>query len=195
MEKGAGYSLSKVIVLYGPSASGKTEIQASLSAIGVPKLITATTRKPREGEKDGLHYHFMNHSAFEKGIAAGEFMEWTRYNGELYGTLAASIEETAASRQPATIILDLAGVLALKERYSHIFALYVGADIASIKRRLLARGGDSEDVRRRIARAEEIELGEAYLGAADRIVWNGDGVSFEATLRQVESVVKEALAQ
>ncbi|MHA7965750.1 guanylate kinase [Paenibacillus sp. CAU 1782] len=184
-----------MIALYGPSASGKTEIQAFLSRIGVPKLITATTRKPREGEKDGVHYHFMSHPAFEKGLTEGAFLEWTRYNGELYGTLAASIEETATVRQHAAIILDLAGVMALKERYSHVFALYIGADITSIKRRLLDRGGDSDDRDRRIRRAEEIELGQEYLNAADEIVWNNDGTAFEDTLRKVEGVVKKALAK
>lgn len=181
--------MSKLIVLYGPSASGKSEIQKVLAIGGIPKIITSTTRKPRDGEQDGVHYRFMSRHHFEEAIREGAFLESTQYNGELYGTLTSSIKEKVEREEPASIILDLAGVRSLKKHFPHAFAIYVGADLDSIERRLTLRGGNPEDAQRRLRRAKEVELGEDYLDAADAVVWNSDGADFDETLRGVNQLL------
>lgn len=182
--------MSQVVVLYGPSASGKSEIQNHLIAAGFPKIVTSTTRKPRKGEEDGVHYHFMSRPAFEEKLAEGCFLEWTEYNGEYYGTLQSSIGDLADGGHSASIILDLAGVKSLKSRYANIFALYVGADALSIERRLSLRGGNADEMLSRIARAKELELGADYMQAADAVIWNDDGTSLDETLREVDRVLR-----
>ncbi|MFX3631752.1 MAG: guanylate kinase [Candidatus Pristimantibacillus sp.] len=181
-----------IFALYGPSSSGKTEIQKHITSSSLPRIITATTRAPRNKETDGTHYIFMDKSEFQNQILNNRFIEWTEYNNELYGTLKSSIEKLATDNKCASIILDLAGVLSLKKLHHNVFAIYIGANIESIERRLQIRNNTSEELEQRILRAKELELGEEYLQAADAIVWNNDGTDFSETLEKVKGIIAEA---
>ncbi|NGM84726.1 guanylate kinase [Paenibacillus sp. 7124] len=182
--------MGRIIVLYGPSASGKSEIQRQLTGPGFPRIITATTRPPRTHEISGVHYLFLDKESFREKMSRGELIEWTEYNGEWYGTLRSSIEEAIAGPDDANIILDLAGVLALKERYKeHVAAIYIGADLPSLARRLAERGGDTAETASRLQKAREQELTEAYMQPADAVIWNSDGADFGDTLKRVREAI------
>jgi len=181
--------LGKIFAFYGPSASGKSEIQKELTLSKFQKIITATTRLPRQNEAAGVHYIFMDTSLFENHIQANAFIEWTLYNEHYYGTLKSSIKEVFDQNRNAHIVMDLAGVLALKKRYSNVVAIYVGADIESIKRRLEIRGSSPEEITKRVKKAEEVELKNEYMQHADVIVWNHDGTPFNDTLSQVKEII------
>ncbi|WP_025688823.1 guanylate kinase [Paenibacillus zanthoxyli] len=182
--------MGRIVVLYGPSASGKSEIQRQLTGPGFPRIITATTRPARAQELDGVHYLFLDKESFREKMTRGELIEWTEYNGEWYGTLRLSIEEAINGPANANIILDLAGVLALKERYQeHILVIYIGADLSSLARRLAERGGDSAETANRLRKAREQELTEAYMQPADAVLWNNDGTDFTETLKRVREII------
>ncbi|MDT3427900.1 guanylate kinase [Paenibacillus forsythiae] len=182
--------MGRIIVLYGPSASGKSEIQRQLTNPGFPRIITATTRPARPHETGGVHYLFLSKESFLDKMARGELIEWTEYNGEGYGTLRSSIEDAIAGPADANIILDLAGVLALKERYpKHILAIFIGADLASLARRLAERGGTAAETANRLRKAREEELTEAYMQPADAALWNSDGTDFAETLKRVREII------
>lgn len=177
-----------LFVLYGPSASGKSEIQKQLAGEGLPKLITATTRMPREGERDGVHYHFLGRETFERLIGEDALAEYTVYGGAYYGTLLRSVEEALQRPGPTLAVLDLPGVLALKARFGQeVRAVYIGADLGSIARRLQARGGSSAEAAARLLKAEREETASRYREAADAVVWNDDGTDLARTLEQVRA--------
>ncbi|WP_171056494.1 guanylate kinase [Paenibacillus sinopodophylli] len=181
--------MGKIFAFYGPSASGKSEIQRELAKSGYPKIITATTRPQRPNEENGVHYVFMKQEQFEHALAEHSFMEWTRYNNYYYGTLKSSIEEVLKQDGKAHIVLDLAGVLALKKLYSDTVAVYIGANISTITRRLTLRGGDTDETFNRIHKAEQIELSSEYTQHADVIVWNHDGIPFEDTMLRIQEII------
>jgi guanylate kinase len=180
--------LSKIFALYGPSASGKSEIQQELTRSGLQKIITATTRPPRQNEQAGVHYIFMNDLQFEAHADANHFIEWTRYNGQYYGTLKSSIDEILNNNGSAHIVLDLSGVLSLKTMYPNTVVIYVGANIETIKRRLEARGSSPEEIVKRVKQAEEVELSSVYMQYADVVVWNHDGIDFTDTLMKIKEI-------
>lgn len=97
-----------LIILSGPSGSGKSTVIARLRALGEVPLrlsVSATTRPPRPGEKDGVDYHFWARERFEAGIRGGEFLEWAEVFGNYYGTLRHEVEP---SREQGTgVILDI----------------------------------------------------------------------------------------
>lgn len=181
--------MGNIFAFYGPSASGKSEIQKELANSGYPKIITATTRSPRPHEESGVHYIFMTAAQFEHELEDGSFIEWTQYNGNYYGTLKSSIEEVLRHDGKAHIVLDLAGVLALKQLYSGTVAVYIGADIETITRRLTLRGSLTEETVNRIQKAEQVELSSAYTQHADEIVWNHDGVDFNDTMARIHQII------
>ncbi|ASA24028.1 guanylate kinase [Paenibacillus donghaensis] len=182
--------MGKIFILYGPSASGKTEIQQQLTSPLFPRIITATTRPPRHGEEDGIHYRFLSTEEFQHKMEQNELVEWTLYNSHYYGTLRSSVEEVLAGKMDANSIMDLPGVLALKKQYGpYIRAIYIGADLASLRKRLLERGSDPAEAAARVAKAQGEELSDAYMAHADIAIWNNDSTDFAQTLQQVRDYI------
>src|SRR5262245_30571835 len=97
-----------LIILSGPSGSGKSTIIARLLAAGDLRLrlsVSATTRPPRPGEKDGQPYYFWRPEQFEKELAAGGFLEWAKVVGNYYGTLLREV--TPYREQGIGVLLDI----------------------------------------------------------------------------------------
>jgi len=185
--------MGKILALYGPSAAGKSEIQKKLTSMNLPKLVTATTRPPREKEMQGVHYHFFDRPTFEKNIKLGKFVEWTNYNNEYYGTLKLTIKDVIKSNTIGHIILDIQGIIALKKNSPGVVAVYIGANLASISRRLLERGSSQEEIQWRINKAVNDELAISYQNIADYIIWNNDGTSFNETINKINKIIKKEL--
>ncbi|HLA64281.1 MAG TPA: hypothetical protein VK610_07620, partial [Rhodothermales bacterium] len=112
----------KLLVLTAPSGAGKTTIARRLMA-EVPGLrfsVSATTRAPREGEREGVDYHFVTPEAFRDAVAAGEFLEHEEvYPGRFYGTLRPALEALARTPGVAAVVLDVdvKGALNVKKLY------------------------------------------------------------------------------
>ena len=166
------------IVVSAPSGCGKTTLVDMLLQ-AYPDLsysISCTTRKPRDGEEDGLDYHFLSEERFRELVSEKAFLEWAEVHGNLYGTLLAPIEEAMRSGDSVIMDIDVAGaanvrahVLSLppgdplREGFMDIFIL--PPDMDELRRRLEGRGTDAQDViERRLANAEkEIARAGEYL--------------------------------
>jgi guanylate kinase len=139
------------------------------SGAGFSRVVTSTTRPPREGEVDGLHYHFFTPAEFDARVAAGDFLEWAWVHGDRrYGTLASSVLDPLGRGRDLVLSVDVQGVANIRrasEAFPVIQRALVTVFIVVEKARLLARirrrGQDGEaEVARRMATAEK-ELREA----------------------------------
>ena len=102
-----------LLVLSGPSGVGKTTVVQRLLANNetVTRLVTCTTRAPREGEVDGEDYHFLSVEEFERRVAAGEFLEHAEVYGQGYGTMKSAVTEALVAGQDVILVNDVQGAL------------------------------------------------------------------------------------
>ncbi|MEI7742017.1 MAG: guanylate kinase [bacterium] len=172
----------KLIVITGPSASGKTTIAVDLLASDpkLVRLVTCTTRAPRPNEKDGIDYNFLDRTAFEQGIKSGEFFEWADVYGDFYGSRKRDVDEKIAAGRSVVVVLDAKGASTIKQTMPQAIVIFVKAPIEELKRRLMQRiGFTSSDVAKRVAKLEsELQLSTA----ADYVVENHDGHFAEALI-------------
>ena len=135
-----------MILLAGPSASGKTEIAKILMKdFGIRKVVTHTTRPPRIGEKDGVDYHFVTREEFERLSETGEFVETTSFNGNCYGS---SKKEVADDK---VLIVDPIGLKTYLSLHDpRIVSFYFDTSEETRKQRMVSRGDTEEAIESRI---------------------------------------------
>ena len=121
-----------LLVLSSPSGGGKSTIAKALLARGdIGYSVSATTRPIRPGERDGVHYHFLTREEFQRREAAGEFVEWATYNGNLYGTLRAEVEKVFAQGRHVLLDIEIEGARQVRARFAnsvHVFVLPPSAE-------------------------------------------------------------------
>ena len=166
---GAGAPI--LIVIAGPAGSGKSTLCDRLvdEVSDFRRVVTTTTRAPRDGEVNGVHYHFFTPAEFDAKIAAGEFLEWAWVHGQRrYGTLAASVLEPLAHGQSLVLSVDVQGVESFRRAAAarpvlrrSMSTIFIVVDHDRLLARMRARGKDDEaEIARRMATAEA-ELREA----------------------------------
>jgi guanylate kinase len=162
-------------VIAGPSGVGKGTIVKQLLH-REPSLwlsVSANTRPPRPGEREGVDYHFMSRDEFTSLRDSGGFLEWFEVYGELKGTPRAPVEEHLAAGDDVLLEIDVQGALAVRERYPEAVLVFVQPPSAEeLRRRLLSRPrAREEDVDARLAAAA---AEEARAGSFDEVVVNRD---------------------
>jgi len=157
----------RLFVVSGPSGAGKGTLVARVrelrSSIGL--TVSATTRPPRPGERDGVSYHFLTDEEFERRVAAGEFLEWAWVHGHRYGTLRSEVDAALARGESVILEIDVQGGLNVRGTYPAAVLLFVDAPSPEeLERRLRGRGTETEeDLRVRLANAAgERELAREY---------------------------------
>lgn len=160
------YSL---VVFQGPSASGKSFLQAML---GLPRVVTWTSRLPRSGEQHGRDYFFSTKEHMADMLEQGLLLEMTEYQGQYYGTHMDTIKEIIRSGRVHSIVLDTAGVTKIKQLYADaIFVIGITADKEECRQRLMARALPDEEVDRRL---QSYEAEREGLSGCDIIIHNSD---------------------
>jgi guanylate kinase len=156
-----------LIVVSAPSGAGKTslcrEIRKAITNLGYS--ISHTTRSPRAGEVDGHDFHFVPEAEFRLMIDRGEFAEWARVHGNLYGTAARSLEAALERGEDIMLDIDTQGARKLRIRYPHgVFVFVVAPSMKDLERRLRERQSDApQEIARRMARAvDEITAWREY---------------------------------
>ena len=169
------FVLAVLLVLTGPSGVGKGTVGKALLDRD-PALswsVSATTRGPRDGEVDGIDYHFVTRDTFERLRDAGGFLEWFEVYGQLKGTPSAPVEAQLAAGHDVLLEIDVQGALAVRARYPEALLVFLRApDPAVQEARLRARGSDDpEQIQTRL---ETAAREEAMSGQFDAVVVNAD---------------------
>jgi guanylate kinase len=161
-------------VVTGPSGAGKgTLIQLVLPRF--PELapaVSATTRAQRPGERDGVHYWFLERGEFERRVEAGEFLEWVDFVGNRYGTLNSEIDRLRAAGKAPLLELETEGAKRVKRRTEGAVTIFVTAPVDELERRLRERATESSGVIDDRLVVAQGQLGEA--GDFDYVVENDD---------------------
>jgi len=164
-----------LLVLSSPSGGGKTTIARNLlqARDDLGYSVSATTRDRREGEREGVDYHYLSREEFLRRAAAGEFLEWATYAGNLYGTLRGEIDRIFARGRTAVLDVEIEGARQIRASFPnslHLFVLPPSAEV--LVSRLAGRNTEpAAVVRERITRAAD-EL--AAVAEYDYAIFNED---------------------
>ncbi len=180
--------MGKAILFSAPSGCGKTTIIGELMQYFdcFDFSISATSRKPRGEERDGVDYHFLSHDEFMRRVEAGEFLEWEEvYQGTCYGTLKSEVKRIWDSGRVIVFDVDVNGGRNIKRYFGDdaLSIFVMPPSIEVLEQRLRSRGTDSEEaIVKRLARSAE-ELKQAPL--FDRTIVNDDLQRAVAETRKV----------
>jgi len=170
------YNKGLLIVISGPSAVGKGTICKELFKRNIENLelsVSATTRKPRPNEINGVNYHFIDEETFRKMVDHGEFLEYAQVYDNYYGTPKKYVIEKINQGKDVILEIDIQGAKQVRENYKDgIFIFIMPPSIKELKSRILKRGTEAQkDIEKRMKCAyEEIEQAKYY----DYIVINDD---------------------
>jgi len=183
-------SSGNLFVVVAPSGAGKTTlVDALLKAEKNVRLSPSwTTRPPREGEKDGVDYHFVSRRKFEDMIAAGEFLEHANVYGNYYGTSRKWIERELAGDHDVLLEIDWQGAQQVRSLFPHMVGIFIlPPSFGELRKRLKSRGKDSpEAIEKRMASARD-EI--SHVLEFEYIIVNEH---FEAALADLIAVVRAA---
>lgn len=138
-----------LFVISGPSGAGKgTLVKALIEQVPDAWLsVSATTRKPREGEVDGKHYHFLSNDQFDDLVRQDGFLEWAQVHSNKYGTPRAQVEQAIAEGKQAILEIDVQGAFQIKEKIPQSILVFIEPpSLEILEERLRGRGTETEDV-------------------------------------------------
>ncbi len=183
--------MARVFVITGPSGVGKgTLIRGLLER--VPELglsVSATTRSPRPGERDGADYHFLSAQEFDRRARGGEFVEHATYSGRRYGTLRSELAGRLRRGEPVVLEIEVQGARQVKEAMPEALAVFIAPPSRdALRARLVGRGTDPpEQIEQRMRVAEDELQAQSefsYVVVNDRL---------EQATEELERIVQRAL--
>lgn len=180
-----------LLMICSPSGAGKSTLTRHLLATldGLTFSVSHTTRGPRPGEEDGVHYHFVDRPGFEAEVERGRFAEWAEVHGNLYGTSLGEIDRARENGHSGIIFdIDVQGARQLRSARPHVVGIFIlPPTIAELRRRLEGRASDAPEViERRMQKArDEIE----HYGTFDYLLVNDD---LDQAKADIVSIVRAA---
>ncbi|AIM17650.1 MULTISPECIES: guanylate kinase [Neobacillus] len=178
-----------LIVLSGPSGVGKGTVRKAIFSqpdTSFEYSISVTTRKPREGEVDGVDYFFKTREEFEEMIEQGKLLEYAEFVGNYYGTPVDYVQETLNKGKDVFLEIEVKGARQVREKFPEgLFIFLMPPSLSELKNRIVTRGTETEDIihnRLQTAR-EEIEMMELY----DYVVENDQ---VELACERIKAIVK-----
>jgi guanylate kinase len=178
-------------VISGPSGVGKgTVVRRLLEARPELKFaVSYTTRAPRPGEVDGVHYWFKSDEEFDRLVAEGAFLEWVPYVGNRYGTLRSELDRIASLGHVPVLELEIEGAERVDDEVPNAVTIFVDAPVEELERRLQERATESSgDIKERVAIAQEQRRHAARF---DYVVRND---RLERAVEEIAAIVERELA-
>lgn len=183
-----------LFVLSAPSGAGKSSLAKALVECtpGLAVSVSHTTRAPRPGERDGVHYHFIDRGRFEAMVKAGEFLEHAQVFDNFYGTSRRAVEDLLAQGRHVLLDIDWQGARRIKALMPNTRTIFIlPPSIAALEQRLRTRGQDSEATIARRMRDAVAEL--SHYPEFDHLVVNDDFARAVADLCAIVSGRPEAV--
>src|SRR5690349_16664036 len=185
-------SVGNLVVLSGPSGVGKSTILRSLIARFPDRLrlsISATTRAPRPGEKDGVDYYFLTPAEFAKRREAGEFLECCEVfgRGHWYGTLLSEVRSSPTDPKWVILDIDVDGAEKVRGQFPDVATIFLRpSSEAELERRLRARGTESEE-----AIARRLEVARRELARANQYRYQVVNDTVDHTVDEIGEILKK----
>jgi len=157
-----------IYVISGPSGVGKTTIIAEIIRRNpsIQLLVSATTREPKKGEKNGVHYYFINRRKFQQWKAGGRFLECAEIHGHLYGTLWSEFSLKNKFKSAVVLEIDCQGMFNIKRQYPNAITIFIeplSFEILEGRIRHRSRGEDEEEIVQRLQTARaELEVTDQF---------------------------------
>lgn len=156
-------SQGNLFVLSGPSGAGKGTLVSRLLE-RVPSCwvsVSATTRAPRPGEVDGVHYFFMDKTAFSQLVAEGGFLEWAQVHDNCYGTLRSRVQEHIDAGDQVILEIDVQGAFQVRNAMPNAHLVFIEPpSLEELERRLRGRGTETEEVIAKRMKTAQVELAQ-----------------------------------
>ncbi len=181
-------NLKKLIIITGPSGVGKGTVVKELLDRNkdIWLSISATTRNPRIGEKDGENYYFINDEKFKDMIDKKEFLEWAQFAGNYYGTPLSTLNEKIEKGFIVLLEIEVEGAKQIKEKFPEALSIFLlPPSKAELEKRIRNRGTEKEEaIDRRLSRADsEIASSDEF----DFVLTNHD---VDETVKEVFKIIK-----
>ena len=176
-----------LFILSAPSGAGKSSLIKALidNSEDIQVSVSHTTRNPRPGELQNIHYHFVSVEQFKEKIANDDFLEWAEVFGNYYGTSVEAVENSLNEGKHVFLDIDWQGAQQIKKRFSGVTTIFImPPSRTELKRRLESRGQDSEDVIN--ARMEEACSEMSHFNEFDYVVINDD---FEQSIKELKAII------
>jgi guanylate kinase len=164
-----------VVVISGPSGVGKGSVHAGLHGLldGLEVSVSATTRAPRPGERDGVAYHFVDDITFDRMVATDALLEWAAYAGHRYGTPRAPLEDAVVRGRTVLLEIEVQGALQVRSRMPDALLIFLAPPaFEDLERRLRDRGTEDEATLQARLEVARSEMGA--VDAFDHVVVNDD---------------------
>ncbi|MBI4256884.1 guanylate kinase [Candidatus Uhrbacteria bacterium] len=181
--------IGKLYIITGPSGVGKTSVAMELlkRRPTLKKVVTCTTRKIREGEIDGVSYHFLNRENFQRLIDQGAMFEWDEHYDNLYGSRRSDVEALMEAGNDVLFVVDVAGAKTIKEANPHAILLFIEAEsVDQLMERIARRdkGTTAGLDERKVAIQREM----AFTSYADHRIVNREN-ELEKTIDQIQTLM------
>ena len=183
----------QLVIISGPSGAGKSTVLERLIAecpLPLAMSVSATTRAPRAGEQDGVHYQFLSHEEFARRREAGEFLECMEVfgRGDWYGTPLGEVSTGLEAGKWVILEIDVDGALAVLETFPQAITIFVHpGSMQELERRLRARGSESEESLRR-----RLEVARRELTFIDRYRHEVVNDEVSAAVRRICEILEHA---
>lgn len=189
------------LVICGPSGSGKSTLLKRLFAEYPDTFgfsVSHTTRKPRPGEEDGVHYHFVAVEQMKTLIANDEFIETATFSGNMYGTSKQAVYDVQAQGRVCVLDIEIQGVEQIKKSPLNPFYIFnMPPTVEDLEKRLMKRGTETEEslAKRLEAAGREMAYGQAP-GNFDVIIVNDDiDRAYEEFMNFIVTAIKKQIAE
>ena len=171
----------RIFILLGPSGAGKTTLGGYLKELGIPELVSHTTRPMREGEVDGISYYFVSKEEFD----TLEKDEFSNYGGSFYCLSKKEIENKFKDYDTVFAITDINGVKQLKEKYPEIKVIFITIPLEEMEKRMRDRKDTEENIQKRLRNAIENKEHD-NIKYADYVIENFD---LEVSKQKIRDIV------